>query len=207
MEEHKTLGMLIHKFRKARKMSLSEFSKCSGLSKAYLSILEKNERPDTKKPPLPSLKAILAAATAMERDPTDVLEELGIDIKDKTREIEAQLLGPLSTTRPGTSGELTPWEYIPLTIENLRPAISEGRLLILPFRAPVMGALVYVPLKQLDDMPVAHTVVNCKGGIYTATCEAGGPITFSLFDIGHVVFMTRKEAREAKERWRAMGLR
>lgn len=203
MKKPTTLGALIKQYRTAHKMGMSEFGKRCGLSKAYISILENNERPDTKKPPAPSLDVILAVATAMEKDANEVLAQLGLNIKDRSREIEGELLGPLSTNRPAATGDLQPWQYIPLTVDNLKAAVAEQRLLILPFRAPKMGDMVFVPLKQFDDMPVAHTIVDCRGGIYTAHSEAGGPITFSLFDIDRVVFMSRSAAVAAKERWRS----
>lgn len=204
MKNPTTLGALIKKYRKSHEMGMSEFGKRCGLSKAYISILENNERPDTRKPPSPSLDVILAVATAMEMDANDVLEELGLNIKDRSREIENELLRPLSTSRPRATGELTPWEYIPVTVDNLKAAISEQRLLILPFRAPKKGDIVYVPLKHFDDMPVVHTIIDCRGGIYTAHSEAGGCITFSLYDIDRVVFMTRSAAIAAKQRWHGL---
>lgn len=203
MKKPTTLGELTKKYRKAHKMGMAEFGKKCGLSKAYISILENNERPDTKKAPSPSLDVILAVAAAMEMDANEVLDKLGLGIKDKSKEIEQQLMGPLSTNRPAATGDLPPWEYIPVTVDNLKSAIAEQRVLILPFRAPKKGDMVFVPLKQFDDMPVAHTIIDCRGGIYTAHSEAGGPITFSLFDIDRVVFMSRAAAKAAKERWRS----
>ena len=193
-----TLGDLTKKYRKAHKMGMGPFAKKCGLSKAYIAILESGVRPDTKKPPVPSLETILAISLAMEMDCNDVMEKIGLNVRSKEKEIEKSLLAPLSTSQGGAS--LEPFEYVPINIPNMNAALKEGRVLILPFKAPKVGNLVYVPLKEYD-MAVAHTITDVKGGIYTATSEAGGPITFSLFDINHVVFMTRQDEYEAREQW------
>ena len=193
-----TLGDLTKKYRKAHKMGMGPFAKKCGLSKAYIAILEAGVRPDTKKPPIPSLETILAVSIGMEMDCNDVMEKIGLNVRSKEREIEKSLLAPLSTSQGGAS--LEPFDYVPTTAQNLNDALTEGRVLILPFKAPRIGNLVFVPMKEYD-MAVAHTITDVKGGIYTATSEVGGPITFSLFDINHAVFMTRKAANDAREQW------
>lgn len=193
-----TLGELTKKYRKENKMGMGPFAKKCGLSKAYIAMLESGVRPDTKKPPAPSLETILAVSVAMEMDCNDVMAKIGLDVRSKEREIEKSLIAPLSTAQSGVV--LEPFQHIPISIDNMNAAIKEGRVMILPFKMPRIGNLVFVPMKEFD-MAVAHTITDVKGGIYTATSEAGGPITFSLFDIGHVVFMSRKDAYEARERW------
>lgn len=57
------LGDLIHKFREEHGMSMDKFAEASGLSKAYISILEKNKTPRGIAP-VPSIGTFRAVASA-----------------------------------------------------------------------------------------------------------------------------------------------
>lgn len=65
-EEKKiTLGEFIKKYRDDNKLSMDKFAKMSGVSKAYISVLEKNKRPKTGKPVTPSIPIVKNIAKAM----------------------------------------------------------------------------------------------------------------------------------------------
>lgn len=65
-EEKKiTLGEFIKKYRDDNKLSMDQFAKMSGVSKAYISVLEKNKRPKTGKPVTPSISIIKNIAETM----------------------------------------------------------------------------------------------------------------------------------------------
>ena len=51
-----TLGEIIKKYRKDNNLSMDAFSERSGISKAYISLLEKNKHPKTGKPITPSIQ-------------------------------------------------------------------------------------------------------------------------------------------------------
>jgi transcriptional regulator with XRE-family HTH domain len=70
------LGNLIKEYRKKYNLSMNDMAKKSGLSKAYISILEKNYNPTSKKAPVPSLETIKAVATAIHMDFNDVISML-----------------------------------------------------------------------------------------------------------------------------------
>ena len=53
-----TLGEFIKKYRTDHDMSMDKFSELSGISKSYISLLEKNRHPKTGKPIMPSIKCI-----------------------------------------------------------------------------------------------------------------------------------------------------
>lgn len=53
-----TLGEIIKKYRTEHNMSMDQFSAKSGISKSYISLLEKNAHPKTNKPIAPSIKCI-----------------------------------------------------------------------------------------------------------------------------------------------------
>ena len=60
-----TLGEIIKEYRLSHAMSMDDFSKASGISKAYISLLEKNKHPKTGKPITPSITILLQSAEAM----------------------------------------------------------------------------------------------------------------------------------------------
>lgn len=59
-----TLGDYIQNYRKTHEMSMAEFAKLSGISKAYVSILEKNKQPATGKPVEPTVQTIRMVSEA-----------------------------------------------------------------------------------------------------------------------------------------------
>lgn len=60
-----TLGSIIKEYRLTHKMSMDAFSEKSGISKAYISLLEKDKHPKTGKSIAPSIQSIKQAATGM----------------------------------------------------------------------------------------------------------------------------------------------
>lgn len=68
-----TLGDLIRQYRIDHNCSMETFAKRCGLSKAYISILERNYNPSTKREAIPSLSAIKSVSAAMGMDFNDVI--------------------------------------------------------------------------------------------------------------------------------------
>lgn len=60
-----TLGEIIKAYRSDHQMSMDAFAERSGISKAYISLLEKNQHPKTGKPIVPSLVILKQAADGM----------------------------------------------------------------------------------------------------------------------------------------------
>lgn len=63
-----TLGDIIKSYREKNHLSMDAFSKRSGISKAYISFLEKNAHPGTNKPIAPSIETIKQASDGMNMD-------------------------------------------------------------------------------------------------------------------------------------------
>ena len=187
----KTLGDITKKYRKENKISLRAFAKMCGLSKSYLSILEQNMNPTNHKEPVPSLDVITSVAKVMDVSPISLMEQIGMQVTGP----ESKPSIPQEDLLPGSKTKIKPFEHIPPTVDNINAALKERRILILPFRVPREGEMVYA--LSVDFGPVAHTVTKVQGGVYMAESELMGKMTFNLFDIGHTVFMTRKEAGEA----------
>lgn len=60
-----TLGDIIKKYRLERNLTMDSFAEKAGLSKGYISMLEKNENPRTKKPIIPTLDTYNSIAKAL----------------------------------------------------------------------------------------------------------------------------------------------
>lgn len=75
------LGDLIKEYRREHGCSMDQFAKMTGLSKAYISILERNINPVNNKPVIPSLETIKAVAQAINMDFNDVIAMLDGDQK------------------------------------------------------------------------------------------------------------------------------
>lgn len=70
------LGEIIFKYRKDHGLSMDQFANISGLSKGYISMLEKNVNPGTGKPITPSLDTYVAIANAMMISVNDLFETM-----------------------------------------------------------------------------------------------------------------------------------
>ncbi len=75
-----TLGSIIKEYRTSHEMSMDVFSERSGISKAYISLLEKNKHPKTGKEIAPSIQCIKQAADAMDMDFNDLFNMLDGDV-------------------------------------------------------------------------------------------------------------------------------
>ncbi|MGT2923891.1 XRE family transcriptional regulator [Streptococcus caviae] len=73
------LGELLNDYRSKYKISMDEFSKVSNLTKGYISMLEKNEHPRTKKPIIPSYETVQKIAKGMGISFEDLLTKLDAD--------------------------------------------------------------------------------------------------------------------------------
>lgn len=74
-----TLGELLKEYRTKHHLSMDDFAKRAGISKGYISMLEKNQNPRTGKPIAPSLETIKQVASAMGEDVNLILTQLDDD--------------------------------------------------------------------------------------------------------------------------------
>lgn len=197
MAEKKPLGKIILAFRKKNKISLRKFAEACGYSKEYISQLERGVNPATGKPSTPSLDKIAAAARAMDMDFGALLKKMGIDLGGSVN-LDGNSPKDLRNKVP------EPGEYFPITIKNINDAIGDGRLLILPYRVPNIRSMVWIPSPEYG-MAIAHTVISAGGGVFVASAEATGKVTFTIFDLGKNVFTSRAEADACKETWQPLN--
>lgn len=76
-----TLGDYIKEYRRLHKYSMDDFAHRTGMSKAYISILERNCNPSTGKAAIPSLDTIKRVALATSVDFNDLIAMLDGDQK------------------------------------------------------------------------------------------------------------------------------
>lgn len=79
-----TLGELVKKYRTEHELSLRDFSRLSGISNGYISMLEKNEHPKTKKPIVPSIEKMKCIASAMNMSLDSLLDVIDGDQADES---------------------------------------------------------------------------------------------------------------------------
>lgn len=75
-----TLGDIIKKYRYENSLSMDAFSLKSGISKSYISLLEKNSHPKTGKKIAPSIQCIKQAADGMNMSFDDLFSLLDGDV-------------------------------------------------------------------------------------------------------------------------------
>ena len=73
------LGDVVKKYREDRKMTMQEFADASGLSKGYISMLEKNRHPQSKRKLSPSLGTYKKVADAMRISLDDLISMIDED--------------------------------------------------------------------------------------------------------------------------------
>jgi len=73
------LGEIVKQYRFANKLSLGEFAIMVGVSKTYISMLEKNYNPSTGKEIIPSAVTVFNCAKAMNISLDELIEQLDPD--------------------------------------------------------------------------------------------------------------------------------
>jgi transcriptional regulator with XRE-family HTH domain len=75
------LGEIIHNYRMDNKMTLDDVAKKCGITKGYVSMLEKNVNPKTKRALSPSIETILKVSKGLSIDIDKMFEMLDDDIR------------------------------------------------------------------------------------------------------------------------------
>lgn len=100
-----TLGETIKNYRATHNMSMDSFSEKSGISKAYISLLEKNRHPKTGKEIAPSIQSIKQAAKGMNMSFDDLFALLDGKVSlsedtEQTKGIKIKVLGRVAAGIP-----------------------------------------------------------------------------------------------------------
>lgn len=170
-----TLGEIINSYRTEHRISMDMFAERSGMSKAYVSLLEKNKHPKTGKPIMPSIKVIKQCAEAMHMDFNELFEmidgevALASDQEPVRKGVVIPVLGsvaagiPIEAIEDVIDTEEIPQEmaatgkFFGLKIKgnSMEPKISDGDIVI---------------VRQQEDAESGDIVIACVNGD-EATCK------------------------------------
>lgn len=89
-----SIGEMIKKYRQEHGMSMEEFASRCGLSKAYISLIERGKNTRSDKPIVPSIDTVKAIADVLGVDLNVLLRSMGYNAPMKT----------VITTEPGYGG-------------------------------------------------------------------------------------------------------
>lgn len=128
------LGELLKSYRTEHKLSMDAFCELSDLTKGYISMLEKNEHPKSKKPIVPSYETIEKIAKGMQ-----ISVESLIDMLDDDQEIQINSTPPhlksiaITETLPDASDLLTQQiidKVVQLTPDNKKIVLRTSKELL-----------------------------------------------------------------------------
>ncbi len=71
------IGDIIKEYRVKYNITMDDFAQMSGLSKGYISMLEKNENPRTKLPIMPTTKTLQSVSQALNISVSELMDKLG----------------------------------------------------------------------------------------------------------------------------------
>lgn len=166
-----TLGDYIKEYRKSHQCSMDDFARSSGLSKAYVSILERNYNPSTKKAAIPSLDTIKRVAAATGADFNELLAMLDGDQ-------EVSLKPEKSDTLP------LPSNIIPMPEMRKIPLLGN-----IACGAPILAE---DHIEEYIDIP-KHIPAD-----FALTCKGDSMINARIFD-GDTVYIRQQEEVENGE--------
>ena len=164
------LGEIVNRYRKENNITMDEFAKKSGLSKGYISMLEKNEDPKTKKEIIPTLETINRVAEVIGMDLDTLLKHLGRNQKvelpsanniiplPKTKRIP--LLGKIACGSPITAEEnIEDYVDVPEFTHADFALTCQGDSMI---NARVMdGDIVYIRLQpEVENGEIAAVLID-----------------------------------------------
>ena len=101
-----TIGEIIKEYRVKYNITMDDFAQMSGLSKGYISMLEKNENPRTKLPIMPTTKTLAAVSVALNISVSELMDKLGdkTEIKNVISADSFVLVPVMGTVRAGYGG-------------------------------------------------------------------------------------------------------
>lgn len=144
-EANMHLGEIIKEYRDKNKLSMDKFAKMANVSKAYISVLERNKRPKTGKPVIPSIPVIKNVAEAMNMSFDDLFNMLEdsqlVSLTDDTiiskiTDITAQLT---------LSRQNNVYNYAEEQLNEQNGQIHEDNIVPIVFgRQSAAGSMIYV---------------------------------------------------------------
>lgn len=88
--KQENLGNLIKKYRAENNLSLREFANLTSFSHTYISNLENNYNPSTKKPPIITVPALIELSNILNYDFEDLLKIIGSKTNNNKNKVEEE---------------------------------------------------------------------------------------------------------------------
>lgn len=199
-----TLGEIIKEYRSLHSMSMDTFSERSGISKAYISLLEKNRHPKTGKEIAPSIQCIKQAASGMNMDfdylfnrldgkvtldsPQESFQKKGVTIKVLGRVaagIPIEAVEDVIDTEEISEELARTGEFFGLQIhgDSMEPRIYDGDVVIVRRQDDAESGEIVIAMINGDDA-VCKRLTKYSGGISLISLNSKyDPLIFSNEDI------------------------
>ena len=171
-----TLGDMIKNYRSERHLSQDVIASRTGLSKAYISILERNINPSTGRPPEPTIKTIGLVANAIDSDFDSVVSNLDPDIV-----ISLQEQAPMAFLE--YKGE------IPTGFSPPPETYKVPRIGTIACGEPILAE---ENIEGYEDVP---SNIHCD---FTLRCKGDSMINARIFD-GDIVYIRQQDEVESGE--------
>lgn len=171
-----TLGDMIKNYRAEHRLSQDAIASRTGLSKAYISILERNINPSTGRPPEPTIKTIGLVAKAIGSDFDSVVSNLDPDIV-----ISLQEQAPMAFLE--YKGEIPPGFSPPPETYKV------PRIGTIACGEPILAE---ENIEGYEDVP---SNIHCD---FTLRCKGDSMINARIFD-GDIVYIRQQDEVESGE--------
>lgn len=190
------VGELIKEYRKSHNLSMQDFANISGISKAYIGVLEKIYNPKNKEPVAPTLEKMKAIAGAMGMSLDDMLKALNTNqpvvVSSKpqpARGVRIPVLGRVVAGIPIEAiTDIIDYEEIPAQMakggtyfalqvkgRSMEPTLHEGDVVIVRQQPEVENGEIAIVLingdeatvKEVKESPEGLTLIGHNVAIYT----------------------------------------
>ncbi len=199
-----TLGDIIKEYRTSHNLSMDSFSDRSGISKAYISLLEKNKHPKTGKAIAPSIQCIKQAADGMGMDfnilfgmidgditlptPNSITHPKGVTIKVLGRVaagIPIEAIEDVIDTEEITEEMAKTGEFFGLQIhgDSMEPRMYENDVVIVRKQDDAESGDIIIAMVNGNEA-TCKRLIKYSGGISLVSLNAKyAPMTFSNKEI------------------------
>lgn len=190
------VGELIKEYRKNHNLSMQDFANISGISKAYIGVLEKIYNPKTKEPVAPTLEKMKAIAGAMGMSLDEMLKALNTNqpvvVSSKpqpARGVRIPVLGRVVAGIPIEAiTDIIDYEEIPAQMaksgtyfalqvkgRSMEPTLHEGDVVIVRQQPEVENGEIAIVLvngndatvKEVKEGPDGLTLIGHNVGVYS----------------------------------------
>lgn len=182
------IGDLIREYRQSHGLSMEEFGKRAGLSKAYISLIERGKNTRSNKPIVPSIDTMKAIADGLEMDLDVLLRSIDPSQKIKINStrpkgVQIPVLGRVVAGVPLEAveeildyEEITPelaatGEFFALQIRgrSMEPRMLEGDVVIVRRQSDVDSGDIAIVLVNGDEATVKRVSKSDRGITLIAT--------------------------------------